>query len=179
MATFSSAISALVAHRDTLFLQKIAEDYSLNFEELSAKFITVQVPRKKREIKVKVSADGKEIRCQGLTAKKEQCSFGPLPGKCFCKRHEPKETETPKVSVNEVKEPMPLPLESMDEKPEFECTPVNLDEKLEQAKIEQEELFEKIRKEEEEQLTIDIEQPYEPPPPSPPAKKSRPKKSKK
>jgi hypothetical protein len=174
MATFSSAISALVAHRDTLFLQKIAEDYSLNFEELSAKFITVQVPRKKREIKVKVSADGKEIRCQGLTAKKEQCSFGPLPGKCFCKRHEPKETETPKVSVNEVA--MPLPLD--EEKPEFECTPVNLDEKLEQAKIEQEELFEKIRKEEE-QLTIDIEKPYEPPPPSPPAKKNRPKKAKK
>lgn len=91
MAGLTGAIQALVAHRDALFLKRLAEDYSLDLAELTSKYLEAPAPveKKKRQIKVKLSADGKEIRCQGQTAKKEQCSFGPLPGQCFCKRHLP------------------------------------------------------------------------------------------
>jgi hypothetical protein len=91
MAAFVSTVQALVAHRDELFLKRIAEEYKLDLAELCAKFLEAPAPKekKKRAIKVKLTADGKEIRCQGFTAKKEQCSFGPLPGQCFCKRHLP------------------------------------------------------------------------------------------
>jgi len=90
-STFVSTVEALVAHRDELFLKRIAEEYKLDLAELCAKFLEAPAPKekKKRAIKVKLTADGKEIRCQGFTAKKEQCSFGPLPGQCFCKRHLP------------------------------------------------------------------------------------------
>jgi len=89
MAGLTVAIQALVAHRDALFLKRLSEDYKLDLAELTGKYLEAPAPaeKKKRVIKVKVSADGKEIRCQGMTAKKEQCSFGPLPGQCFCKRH--------------------------------------------------------------------------------------------
>lgn len=89
--SFVSTVEALVAHRDELFLKRLAEEYKLDLVELCAKFLEVPVAKekKKRAIKVRMTADGKEIRCQGFTAKKEQCSFGPLPGQCFCKRHMP------------------------------------------------------------------------------------------
>jgi hypothetical protein len=96
-AGLTSAIQALVAHRDAQFLKRLSEDYSLDLAELTSKYLEAPPPaeKKKRVIKVKMTADGKEIRCQGQTAKKEQCSFGPLPGKCFCKRHLPAETPAP------------------------------------------------------------------------------------
>mgnify|MGYP003344549793 FL=1 len=77
MAGLTGAIQALVAHRDALFLKRLAEDYKLDLAELTSKYLEAPAPveKKKRQIKVKVSADGKEIRCQGVTAKKEQCSF--------------------------------------------------------------------------------------------------------
>lgn len=97
MAGLTGAIQALVAHRDALFLKRLAEDYKLDLAELTSKYLEAPAPveKKKRQIKVKVSADGKEIRCQGQTAKKEQCSFQPLAGKCFCKRHLPADLPAP------------------------------------------------------------------------------------
>jgi len=97
MSSFVFAVESLVAHRDELFLKRLSEDYKLDLAELCAKFIEVPAPKekKKRAIKVRLTADGKEIRCQGFTAKKEQCSFGPLEGQCFCKRHLPPSTPAP------------------------------------------------------------------------------------
>ena len=92
-----SQISQLVAQRDADFLMAVATDYKLDYVELAAKYL-VKAPevKKKREIKVKVTKEGEEgPRCKGVTAKKEQCSFQPLKGGCFCKRHMPKEVVTP------------------------------------------------------------------------------------
>jgi hypothetical protein len=51
MASFADAINALVAERDRQFVQRIATEYSLNFEELNQKYletaeIAIKVPRK-------------------------------------------------------------------------------------------------------------------------------------
>lgn len=94
-------LTQLVAQRDAEFLKTIAADYKLDYEELVAKYL-VKAPevKKKREVKVKVTKDGEEVRCKGVTAKKEQCSFQPLKGQCFCKRHLPKE-EAPKEEPKE------------------------------------------------------------------------------
>jgi type IV secretory pathway VirB10-like protein len=86
----------LVRERDNQFLQRIAEDYSLNLEELQSKYLAVseasiKVPRKykKREAKEVKTTDeaGQSTKCQGITAKKEPCKFSALKGECFCKRH--------------------------------------------------------------------------------------------
>lgn len=92
--SFVSTVQSLVAARDLQFLERVAQDYKLDLAELTAKFLEVppaaaEEKKKKRAIKIRLTSDGKEIRCQGFTAKKEQCSFGPLPGQCFCKRHLP------------------------------------------------------------------------------------------
>ena len=59
--SFVSTVEALVAHRDELFLKRIAEEYKLDLAELCAKFLDVPAPKekKKRAIKVKLTADGK------------------------------------------------------------------------------------------------------------------------
>jgi len=111
--TFALAVDKLVRDRDSAFLQKIAEDYSLPYEELQAKYLTVseaavKVKRayKKREpkmveitnedgekVQVPVKADKKEDSkekktCEAQTSKKEACKFSSLKGGCFCKRHQ-------------------------------------------------------------------------------------------
>ena len=115
--SFVETVEALVAHRDELFLKRLAEEYKLDLGELCAKFLAVPVAKekKKRAIKVKLTSDGKEIRCQGFTAKKEQCSFGPLVGQCFCKRHLPASaapaapTEAPEVPATAPEPLTPIP----------------------------------------------------------------------
>jgi hypothetical protein len=93
---FAQAVECLVRERDSQFLQRIAVDYSLNLEELQAKYLAVaeaaiKVPRKykKREAKEVKTTDeaGQATKCQGITAKKEPCKFSALKGGCFCKRH--------------------------------------------------------------------------------------------
>jgi hypothetical protein len=108
--SFVRTVEALVAHRDELFLKRLAEEYKLDLAELCAKFLEVPVAKekKKRAIKVKLTSDGKEIRCQGFTAKKEQCSFGPLPGQCFCKRHMPASAAPAAPEEPEAQGPNPL-----------------------------------------------------------------------
>jgi hypothetical protein len=63
-SVFANAIDALVAERDRAFIERICADYSLNFEELSAKYLetasmAIKVPRKytKREPKLVVVSD--------------------------------------------------------------------------------------------------------------------------
>jgi hypothetical protein len=90
----ADTIYALIVARESAFLQRVAEDYKLDYAELAGKYLeAVPKEKKKRQVKVKLTKDGEEVRCKGVTAKKEQCSFGPLPGQCFCKRHLPKEAE--------------------------------------------------------------------------------------
>jgi len=112
MASFADAINALVAERDRQFVERIAKEYSLNFEELNAKYLetaemAIKVPRKytkkaKEPKSVEVvdgaAPDAKEVAkapkvpkekpcCTALTSKKEACKFSALKGEVFCKRH--------------------------------------------------------------------------------------------
>lgn len=123
---FADALQALVAHRDELFLTRIAQDYNLNLEELKGKYHETcggafKVP-KKREAKVKVVKEGEEPtkKCCATTAKKEQCKFSCLHGEVFCKRHlnasqkEPKpEKEKKEKKIKKVKE-VPVHNHSLD-----------------------------------------------------------------
>jgi hypothetical protein len=112
MASFADAVNALVAERDRQFVERIAKEYSLNFEELSQKYLetaemAIKVPRKytkkaKEPKSVEVvdgaAPDAKEVAkapkvpkekpcCTAQTSKKEPCKFSALKGEVFCKRH--------------------------------------------------------------------------------------------
>jgi hypothetical protein len=112
MASFADAINALVAERDRQFVQRIATEYSLNFEELNKKYLetaemAIKVPRKytkkaKEAKSVQVvegaAPDAKEVAkapkapkdkpcCTAQTSKKEPCKFSALKGEVFCTRH--------------------------------------------------------------------------------------------
>lgn len=130
---FAQAIDALVAERDRVFIQRVCDDYKLDFKELSAKYFeaaesAIKVPRKykKREPKsVTVTvAEGeakapKEAKvkqcCTAHTSKKEPCKFNALKGEVFCKRHlkqslneaEPKAPKEPKAKkAKKVEKPL-------------------------------------------------------------------------
>ena len=112
MANFTSAINALVAERDRVFLVRVAQDYNLPLEDLQKKYLetaeqAIKVPRqyKKREPKsvsvVAVTEGGEAAKpapkvpkakaekqcCTSQTSKKEPCKFAALKGEVFCKRH--------------------------------------------------------------------------------------------
>jgi hypothetical protein len=112
MASFADAINALIAERDRQFVERIAKEYSLNFEELNKKYLetaemAIKVPRKytkkaKEPKSVTVvegaAPDAKEVTkatkapkekpcCTAQTSKKEPCKFSALKGEVFCKRH--------------------------------------------------------------------------------------------
>jgi hypothetical protein len=131
MASFADAINALVAERDRQFVERIAKEYSLNFEELSSKYLetaemAIKVPRKytkkaKEPKSVEVvdgaAPDAKEVAkapkapkekpcCTAQTSKKEPCKFSALKGEVFCKRHLKQSLEeTSPVVTKETKEP--------------------------------------------------------------------------
>ena len=141
MATnFALAVDKMVRERDIAFLQKIAEDYKLPFEELQAKYTTVaeaavkvKRPYKKREPKMVeiTNAEGEKIQvavkedkeaskekktCEAQTSKKEACKFSALKGGCFCKRHQRQHDEeqsgepAPKRTKKEVVQKQEQPL---------------------------------------------------------------------
>jgi hypothetical protein len=141
MATnFALAVDKMVRERDIAFLQKIAEDYKLPFEELQAKYTTVaeaavkvKRPYKKREPKMVeiTNAEGEKIQvavkedkeaskekktCEAQTSKKEACKFSALKGGCFCKRHQRQHEEeqsgepAPKKAKKEVVQKQEQPL---------------------------------------------------------------------
>jgi len=76
-SVFANAVDALVAERDRAFIERICADYSLNFEELSAKYletaaVAIKVPRKykKREPKsVTVTDETGEVVLTTVPAK--------------------------------------------------------------------------------------------------------------
>jgi antitoxin component of RelBE/YafQ-DinJ toxin-antitoxin module len=135
-SNFALAVDKMVRERDTAFLQKIAEDYKLPFEELQTKYLAVaeeavkiKRPYKKREpkmvevtneagekVQVPVKADKEKKTCEALTSKKEPCKFSALKGGCFCKRHqrqheeeqggEPAPKRTKKEVVQKSEQPM-------------------------------------------------------------------------
>jgi len=110
MANFTSAINALVAERDRVFLVRVSEDFNLPFEQLSKLYLetaeqAIKVPRKytKKPKAVAVAVEGEEPKaakvpkepkakaekqkCTACTSKKEPCKFSALKGEVFCKRH--------------------------------------------------------------------------------------------
>jgi len=128
MASFADAINALVAERDRQFVQRIATEYSLNFEELNQKYletaeIAIKVPRKytkkaKEPKSVDVgkgeAPDATQVAkapkapkekpcCTAQTSKKEPCKFSALKGEVFCKRHLKQSME--ETAPNAPKEP--------------------------------------------------------------------------
>jgi hypothetical protein len=115
---FAQACDALVRERDRAFLERVAKDYNLNFEELSSKYLEVseaaiKVPRKyTKKAKVVTVETGaapapkpvaEKQCCTAHTSKKEPCKFSALKGEVFCKRHlrasigEPAEPKAPKA----------------------------------------------------------------------------------
>jgi hypothetical protein len=126
MASFADAVNALVAERDRQFVQRIATEYSLNFEELNKKYLetaemAIKVPRKytKKAAKEPKSVEVGEGAApdatqvakapKAQTSKKEPCKFSALKGEVFCKRHlkqsleetapkVPKEPKAPKAA---------------------------------------------------------------------------------
>jgi len=114
MANFTSAINALVAERDRVFLVSVAAQFNLPFEQLSKLYLetaeqAIKVPRKytKKPKAVAVVAEGAQVptaesapaapkepkakaekqKCTACTSKKEPCKFSALKGEVFCKRH--------------------------------------------------------------------------------------------
>ena len=105
-SSFALACDALARERDRVFLLQVSTDYKIPFEELEAKYLVaaesaIKVPKQKKVRAAKVSVEGKPAaeRCQALTAKKGQCSFSPLKGECFCKRHLKQQSEAPKQDI--------------------------------------------------------------------------------
>ena len=121
MASFADAVNALVAERDRQFVERIAKEYSLNFEELNKKYLetaemAIKVPRKytkkatKEPKSVEVvegtASDAVQVAkapkapkekpcCTAHTSKKEPCKFSALKGEVFCKRHLKQSQEEP------------------------------------------------------------------------------------
>ena len=113
MASFADAVNALVAERDRQFVQRIATEYNLNFDDLNKKYLetaemAIKVPRKytKKATKEPKSVEVGEGAapdtthvakapkvakekpcCTAQTSKKEPCKFSALKGEVFCKRH--------------------------------------------------------------------------------------------
>ena len=137
-ANFTSAINALVAERDRVFLERVAQDYGLSYEELHSKYLetaekAIKVPRKytKKPKSVTVVTEGeapvKETKepkakepkakaekqcCTAQTSKKEPCKFSALKGEVFCKRHLKQSLGEPAAEkVPKAKEPKVKPLE--------------------------------------------------------------------
>ena len=129
MASFADAVNALVAERDRQFVQRIATEYNLNFDELNKKYLetaemAIKVPRKytkkvPKSVEVgegaapdatKVAKAPKVAKekpcCTAQTSKKEPCKFSALKGEVFCKRHLKQSLgETEPKKAKEPKEP--------------------------------------------------------------------------
>lgn len=132
---FADALQALVAHRDTLFLARIAEDYKLNLDELKVKYTETcsgafKVPKKRQAKVTKVTEPGAAptaTKCCATTAKKEQCKFSCLSGEVFCKRHlnasqkEPKPAKEPKVKKIKKSKEVPMHSHKMDGAVHTDC----------------------------------------------------------
>lgn len=107
MANFTAAMIALVDERDRQFLERVAQDFNLPFEQLSKLYLetsvtAIKVPRKYTK-KVKEAtavttvvepkpakepkAKAEKQKCTACTSKKEPCKFSALKGEVFCKRH--------------------------------------------------------------------------------------------
>ncbi len=113
-SSFALACDALARERDRVFLLQVSTDYKIPFEELEAKYLVaaesaIKVPKQKKVRVAKVSVEGKPDaeRCQALTAKKGQCSFSPLKGECYCKRHLKQQSEAPKQDIPKPVKPEP------------------------------------------------------------------------
>ena len=113
-SSFALACDALARERDRVFLLQVSADYEIAFEELEAKYLVaaesaIKVPKQKKVRVAKVTVEGKPEgeRCQALTAKKGQCSFSPLKGECYCKRHLKQQSEAPKQDIPKPVKPAP------------------------------------------------------------------------
>ena len=151
MANFTAAINALVAERDRVFLERVAQDYNLPLADLQKKYMetaeqAIKVPRqyKKREPKsvavVEVGegtksapapkapkAKAEKQCCTSQTSKKEPCKFAALKGEVFCKRHLKQQLgeaspETPKPAKKATKKAeQPVHTHSLTENADGEC----------------------------------------------------------
>lgn len=100
MALNLQEIDALLEARDRKFVERVSQEYNLDFKELYSKYVETAeaaliIPRKYQKQAVSSNpAPSIENKCQGITAKNEPCKFSALSGTCFCKRHSKTGTET-------------------------------------------------------------------------------------
>ena len=116
-STFASTIDALIRERENKFIERVAQDYNLNLEELRAKYTEseIKVPKqvKKRKATVEMmDEEGQPIAkkskgsCQGITSKKEVCKFSALKSGCFCKRHQKAHEEAEEAKAAGIEVPV-------------------------------------------------------------------------
>lgn len=145
---FAQACDALVRERDRMFLERVAKDYNLDFDELSAKYLecsesAIKVPRKYTKKPKDVSvvtlytrlpkapkepkAKAEKQCCTAQTSKKEPCKFSCLKGEVFCLRHLKQsrgETSSPEPKVPKAKKAAksdPVHNHPIDQKPVETC----------------------------------------------------------
>jgi hypothetical protein len=126
----TKSLEPMLASYSQTLLQKISEDYSLSYEELSSKYLTSPVappPKMKGQSRATGTGTKKKStkealpQCSGLTAKGGQCQHKAFDESGLCRIHqkkaappsgpalvtkEPKEKK--KVSKKKVKEPLPV-----------------------------------------------------------------------
>jgi hypothetical protein len=139
-SSFALACDALARERDRVFIQRVAADYNLNYEELAAKYLTcaesaIKVPKtyKKREPKSVTVVTDKPTKepkakaekqcCTAQTSKKEGCKFSALKGEVFCKRHlkQAMGEEEPSVKKASKKGPDPVHTHVMTTETHADC----------------------------------------------------------
>ena len=123
----TKSLEPMLASYSQTLLQKISEDYSLSYEELSSKYLTSPVappPKAKGQSRAtgtkKKSTKVELPQCSGLTAKGGQCQHKAFDESGLCRIHqkkanpkaaapakEPKEKKK-KESKKKVKEPAPV-----------------------------------------------------------------------
>jgi hypothetical protein len=123
-----------------MFLERVAQDYNLNFEELSAKYLecseaAVKVPRKytkkPKDVTVVTEAPtpkepkAKKQCCTAQTSKKDPCKFSALKGEVFCMRHlKQSRGEVPEPKTQKAKKETktdPVHNHPIDQKPTGPC----------------------------------------------------------
>jgi hypothetical protein len=104
----TKSLEPMLASYSATLLQKISEDYSLSYEELSTRYLTtpaVPVPKAKGATGTKKKTAKAELpQCSGLTAKGEQCKHKAFDESGLCRIHQ-KKANGPESQATPSKEP--------------------------------------------------------------------------
>jgi len=92
---------AMVNEFATILLERVAADYSLDFEELKGRYLSQDakfetVTKTTKITKKKVEQESAAV-CTVITAKNTPCKFSAVPGTCRCTKHSTERAKSPVV----------------------------------------------------------------------------------